>query len=37
VRGTAWTARNVDASHVAAGQRCVVTHVDGLLLSIRPE
>lgn len=37
VRGTTWTARNVDALPVTPGQRCTVTQIDGLLLSIRPE
>lgn len=37
VRGTAWNARNVSGATLAAGQRCVVTQVDGLLLSVRPE
>ena len=35
LRGTAWSARNVGSAVVAAGQRCKVEHVDGLMLWIR--
>ena len=37
MRGSAWSARNVGPAAVAAGQRCRVVAVDGLLLEIRPE
>jgi membrane protein implicated in regulation of membrane protease activity len=37
LRGTTWTARNVDALTVAAGERCRVVAVRGLELDIRPE
>ena len=35
LRGTSWSARNVGPMMVAAGQRCRVEHVDGLMLWIR--
>lgn len=37
VRGSAWSARNVATTPLAAGQRCTVVHVAGLLLAVRPE
>jgi len=37
LRGTAWTAHNVDARPLAKGQRGRVVHVDGLTLDIRAE
>jgi inner membrane protein len=37
LRGSIWKARNVDGGPVAAGQRCRVVAVDGLLLDIRLE
>ena len=37
LRGTTWTARNVDALTVVAGERCRVVAVRGLELDIRPE
>lgn len=37
LRGTAWTARNVDARPLAKGQRGRVVRVDGLTLDIRAE
>jgi membrane protein implicated in regulation of membrane protease activity len=37
MRGSIWQARNVDRSPVAAGQRCRVVAVDGLVLDIRLE
>ncbi len=37
LRGTAWTARNVDARPLARGERSVVTQVDGLVLSLRAQ
>jgi membrane protein implicated in regulation of membrane protease activity len=37
LRGSVWKARNVDGGPVAAGQRCRVVAVDGLLLDIRLE
>jgi membrane protein implicated in regulation of membrane protease activity len=36
-RGSIWRARNVDLTPVAAGQRCRVVAVDGLLLDICSE
>lgn len=35
LRGTAWNARNVGDTVIAAGQRCRVERVDGLTLDIR--
>ena len=37
VRGSMWTVRNVDASQLAAGERCRVVAVSGLELDIRSE
>ena len=37
LRGTAWTARNAGDGVLARGQRCRVTRVDGLTITIRPE
>src|SRR5205814_87834 len=37
LRGSAWTARNVDARPLARGERSVVTQVDGLVLSLRAQ
>ena len=37
LRGSTWSARNVAAAAVAAGQRCRVVAVRGLELDIRPE
>jgi len=37
LRGTAWTAHNVDARLLAKGQRGRVVRVDGLTLDIRAE
>ena len=37
VRGSAWSARNISNTTLTPGQRCKVTHVDGLLLSVEPE
>ncbi len=37
LRGTAWTAHNVDARPLARGQRGRVVRVDGLTLDIRAE
>ncbi|HYC56127.1 MAG TPA: NfeD family protein [Candidatus Binatia bacterium] len=36
LRGSAWSARNVGASALPRGQRCVVLQVEGLLLLVRP-
>lgn len=36
MRGTSWNARNVGETPLAAGQRCRVEEVQGLLLSVRP-
>ncbi|HUP60978.1 MAG TPA: NfeD family protein [Thermoanaerobaculia bacterium] len=35
LRGTTWTARNIGETVLARGQRCVVAHVEGLVLHIR--
>lgn len=37
MRGTSWTARNDSTEALAAGRRCRVTRVDGLVLFIQPE
>lgn len=37
LRGTTWSARNISATRLARGQRCVVAAVEGLLLSLQPE
>lgn len=37
LRGTVWQARNVGSTTLAQGQRCIVTRVDGLQISIQPE
>ena len=37
LRGTQWTARNVDGLTVIAGERCRVVAVRGLEIDIRPE
>jgi membrane protein implicated in regulation of membrane protease activity len=37
LRGSVWQARNIDLEPVAAGQRCRVVAVDGLVLDIRSE
>jgi membrane protein implicated in regulation of membrane protease activity len=37
LRGAAWSARNVGGSALTVGQRCRVTHVEGLQLGIQPE
>jgi membrane protein implicated in regulation of membrane protease activity len=37
LRGTVWSAHNVGATAVGAGQRCRVVAVNGLQLDIRPE
>jgi membrane protein implicated in regulation of membrane protease activity len=36
MRGTSWNARNVGEEPLAAGQRCRVEEVHGLVLSVRP-
>ena len=35
LRGASWTARNIGATPVTAGERCAVSRVDGLVLEIR--
>lgn len=35
MRGTTWSARNIGSSALARGQRCIVEHVDGLVLHVR--
>ena len=35
LRGTTWSARNVSAEAIAAGERCVVDRVDGLVIGLR--
>lgn len=37
LRGSAWSARNVDEAAVAAGQRCTVVAVDRLMIHIKAE
>ena len=37
LRGSSWQARNVDANTLAAGQRCRVVAVQGLMLDLRQE
>jgi hypothetical protein len=37
LRGSTWTARNIDPSPLARGQRCRVVAVRGLELDLRPE
>ena len=35
MRGTTWSARNVGETVLSRGQRCVVAHVEGLVLHVR--
>ena len=37
LRGSSWSARNVDTSTLAAGQRCRVVAIQGLMLDLRQE
>lgn len=37
LRGTSWSARNASDAAIAAGQRCRVARVEGLMLHVRPE
>jgi inner membrane protein len=37
LRGSSWNARNVDTATLAAGQRCRVVAVQGLMLDLRQE
>lgn len=37
LRGSVWTIRNGESTPVSKGQRCRVTHVEGLTLWIKPE
>jgi len=37
LRGTVWSARNTAGSPLAAGTRCRVVSVDGLMLHVEPE
>jgi membrane protein implicated in regulation of membrane protease activity len=37
LRGTVWSARNVDTAPLAQGQRCTVASVDRLMISIKAE
>jgi len=37
LRGTGWSVRNVDTAPLAAGQRCRVVAVRGLMLDLRQE
>lgn len=37
LRGSAWNARNVGTAEIAAGQRCTVEMVEGLLLHVRSD
>ncbi len=35
MRGTTWSARNVGETALTRGQRCIVAHVEGLVLHVR--
>ena len=35
MRGTTWTARNIGDTSLNRGQRCVVTAIEGLVISVR--
>jgi inner membrane protein len=35
MRGTTWSARNVGETGLSRGQRCVVVHVEGLVIHVR--
>ena len=37
LRGAAWSARNIGATPLSAGARCIVEKVEGLTLSVRAE
>lgn len=37
LRGTSWSARNASDAVIAAGRRCKVSRVEGLMLYVRPE
>jgi len=37
VRGTTWSARNMGASHLARGNRCIVISTDRLTLVVKAE
>jgi membrane protein implicated in regulation of membrane protease activity len=37
LRGTGWSARNVDTAPLVPGQRCLVVAVQGLMLDLRQE
>ncbi len=37
LRGTVWTARNLEPNPITPGERCLVASVDGLTISIRRE
>lgn len=37
LRGTSWSAQNVDERAISRGARCQVTRVDGLMLRLRAE
>jgi membrane protein implicated in regulation of membrane protease activity len=37
LRGSSWNARNASTAAIAAGGRCRVTRVDGLVIWIQPE
>jgi membrane protein implicated in regulation of membrane protease activity len=37
LRGTVWSARNLGTDPITPGERCLVTSVDGLTISIRRE
>lgn len=37
LRGSSWSARNTGNSPIAAGDRCIVTRVDGLTLHVQAE
>ena len=35
MRGTGWSARNVGVTPIARGERCVIEHIEGLVLHVR--
>jgi inner membrane protein len=37
LRGSSWNARNVGETTLAAGQRCIVERIDGLLLHVKAQ
>jgi membrane protein implicated in regulation of membrane protease activity len=37
LRGTVWTGHNPGPAPIALGQRCIITHVDGLTVWVAPQ